>query len=169
MTTAHLVVGLPCSGKSVYAAALQKETGAVLFTLDHWLIEAFGRQPLGEAGHPEHVCRVLKVRRLILNVACQVLARGLDVILDDGFFLRKHRRQVITEVNGCGGAAKIHHLNPPLEVILDRLAKRNDFLPEHNFYIEDALFMRFAALFEAPTDGEGAQLLIANAGGNRDP
>jgi len=37
MSTAHLISGLPCSGKTSYAVALKADANSVLFSLDRWL------------------------------------------------------------------------------------------------------------------------------------
>jgi AAA domain len=95
MPTAHLISGLPCSGKTTYAKALRETTNGVLFSLDYWLITTHGRYSIGTVGHEEHVRRVLACRHLISGVSSEFLQRGTDVILDDGFFLREHRiRQI---------------------------------------------------------------------------
>src|SRR4029453_14316614 len=43
MPTAHLISGLPCSGKTKYAIGLRSDANCVLFSLDRWLITSFGR------------------------------------------------------------------------------------------------------------------------------
>ena len=43
MATTHLISGLPCSGKTTYAAGLRADLNGVLFSLDRWLITAFGQ------------------------------------------------------------------------------------------------------------------------------
>ena len=62
MPTAHLISGLPCAGKSTYAQQLQLRTGAVVFTLDRFLITMFGRYDVPDVGGEEHVRRVLACR-----------------------------------------------------------------------------------------------------------
>jgi predicted kinase len=86
MPTAHLLSGLPCSGKSTFASSLVEENGGVLFSLDYWLITLHGRYSLEDIGYNEHVRRVLACRQIISGVACEFLRHGLDVVLDDGFF-----------------------------------------------------------------------------------
>lgn len=46
MPTLHLISGLPCSGKTTHANALTADSPTVLFTLDRWLIRAFGKYSL---------------------------------------------------------------------------------------------------------------------------
>ena len=95
MPTAHLLSGLPCSGKSTFAKFLVEENGGVLFSLDYWLITLHGRYSLADVGNNEHVRRVIACRQIISDVACEFLRHGLDVVLDDGFFLSEHRMQQI--------------------------------------------------------------------------
>ena len=161
MATLHIIVGLPCSGKSTYATDLQRKVNGVVFSLDYWLIALFGRYSLVDEGHEEHVRRVLAVRGLTWNVASQLLSRGTDVILDDGFFLREHRMQLIRDANRCGAAARIHLTDVPVALVRERLAKRNACLPVHNFFITTEVFDAFVNLFEVPSANEGAELLLA--------
>lgn len=159
MSTVHLISGLPCSGKTTYATGLCADLDAALFTLDRWLITLFGRYSIDEIGHPEHVRRVLACRTLIWEVAAELLARGSDVILDDGYFLRENRIRTITQAREAGATAKIHYIDTPLPVIQTRLAHRNAHLPPFNFCIGPHMLHAFAELFEIPTEDEGAALV----------
>jgi predicted kinase len=111
MPTAHLISGLPSAGKSTYAQQLQLRTGAVVFTLDRFLITMFGRYAVPDVGGEEHVRRVLACREVIWMSAEKLLVNGSDVILDDGYFLREHRRKVVDAAVALGAAAKIHTLS----------------------------------------------------------
>ena len=161
MPTAHLICGLPCSGKTTYARALHAG-GGVLFSLDKWLITAFGRYGLAEVGHEEHVRRVLACRELIWGQCIEWLRRSVDVILDDGFFLRENRVQCIEAATEAGAQTTVHLVDTPVSVIQTRLASRNATLPHHNFAIDPATLLSFVELFERPSDDEGANLLVAS-------
>jgi hypothetical protein len=89
MAMLHLISGLPCSGKSTYAAALRGDLHAVLFSLDRWLIRAFGQYSLESVGHTEHTRRVLACRELIWDAASEFLRRSTDVILDERLLLSR--------------------------------------------------------------------------------
>ncbi|HVZ19924.1 MAG TPA: ATP-binding protein [Vicinamibacterales bacterium] len=160
MSTAHLISGLPGAGKTTYAQQLQLRTGAVVFTLDRFLITMFGRYDVPDVGGEEHVRRVLACREVIWMAAEKLLVRGNHVILDDGYFLRQHRRRVIDAALALGASAKIHFIDTPLDAIRKRLADRNESLPVYNFAIEPQTLQGCVELFETPSDADGAEVVV---------
>ena len=160
MATLHLMSGLPCSGKTTYARALSVDLNCVLFTLDRWLITAFEKYRIADVGHPEHVRRVLACRELIWDSASELLTRGVDVILDDGFFFRENRMQVVAEARALGASAKIHYLKVPLPELQVRLASRNASLPQFNFLIDPQTLDAFIDMFEVPSADEGGEVVV---------
>ena len=139
---------------------LRADLLAALFTLDRWLITLFGKYSIDDVGHEEHVRRVLACRDLIWSAASELLRRGADVILDDGFFLRENRMRVIDLSKAVGGSAKIHFVDTPLNVIEARLEVPNASLPPHNFRIGPEMLRAFVGLFEVPGSDEGAELVV---------
>jgi predicted kinase len=164
MSTAHLISGLPCAGKSTYAQQLQLRTGAVIFTLDRFLITMFGRYEVPDVGGEEHVRRVLACREVIWMSAEKLLVLGSDVILDDGYFRRAHRRNVVDAAVALGAAAKIHFIDTPLDEIRKRLADRNQNLPVYNFAIEPVTLEGCVRLFETPSDADAAEVIVVQHG-----
>jgi predicted kinase len=160
MPTTHLIAGLPCSGKTTYATALRADIDAVLFTLDRWLIRTFGRYAIDEVGHEEHVRRVLACRDLMWSVASEFLRRGVDVILDDGFFMQENRIRIVELSRGVGATAKIHFVDAPVDVLLARLERRNANLPPYNFHVGPEMLRAFIGLFEVPGTDEGADVVV---------
>jgi predicted kinase len=163
MPTAHLISGLPCSGKTTYAVGLRSETNSVLFSLDRWLITSFGQYSIAEVGHEEHVRRVLACRELIWDAASEFLRRGTDVILDDGFFLRDNRIRYVQLASVVGARTKIHFLDTPVSVLRVRLEQRNAQLPRFNFHIAPETFEGFLSLFEVPSQSEGAEVVVVHS------
>lgn len=159
MATVHLISGLPCSGKSTYATALRADSAAVLFSLDRWLIRAFGQYSLAEVGHTEHTRRVLVCRELIWDAASELLRRSTDVILDDGFFFREHRVRHVELARAFGARTKIHFLDTPLDTIA-RVHDRNVNLPPFNFFIDPDSLLGFVGLLERPASDEANGLPI---------
>ena len=163
MPTAHLISGLPCSGKTTHARALRDTTKGILFSLDYWLITLHGRYSLDTVGQEEHVRRVVACRQLISDLAAEFLRLGLDVILDDGFFFREHRLKQIAAFQS-DVRVRTHVVQVPVPVLRARLVNRNVNLPEYNFSVTTEMLERFVAMYEEPTPDEGAQLLYVNGG-----
>lgn len=162
MATVHLISGLPCSGKTTYSIALRSDTGGVHVLLDYWLITSFGAYSIESIGHDEHVRRVLASRKLIWDMASEFLQRDVDVILDDGFFLRENRMQLIASAQRLGASATTHFLDTPTDVLRPRLEARNAKLPQYNFRIDPRLLDTFVDLFEVPTRDEGAEVVVVD-------
>jgi predicted kinase len=161
--TLHLISGLPASGKTTYATELRVRVNGVLFSLDRWLITAFTKYSLPEVGLEEHTRRVLACRELMWESASELLKRGVDVILDDGFFYREHRMRHVALAKGIGAEATIHFIETPLDQLRERLARRNANLPRYNFYIDPATLEGFLSMVERPSADEGARVIVAGA------
>lgn len=159
MTTLHLISGLPCSGKTTYAAALKADTGAITFCLDYWLITLFGKYSIDSVGHDEHVRRVLACRELIWELAQEFLRRETDVILDDGFFLKENRVKYAKLAEGIGAKAKVHFLDTSEEILRARITQRNSALPLFNFSITPVMLKAFICIFEAPSPNDVIDLV----------
>lgn len=162
MKTVHLISGLPCSGKTTYSKRLAEELDGVHFWLDFWLITLYGTYDIDEIGHPEHVRRVLAVRELIWIQAQQFLRRDVDVILDDGFFLREHRQKYIDMAHEVGAHVKVHYLNTPADILRVRLEARNANLPKYNFPISRERLDAFMEMYEPPSEKEDAELVVVD-------
>ena len=159
-STLHLITGLPCSGKTTYGTALRADANSVLFTLDRWLITSFGKYAIAAVGHEEHTRRVLACRELIWDSASELLRRSVDVILDDGFFLREHRMRYVKLAAAVGAKTKVHYIDTPMDLVRARLEQRNAQLPRFNFRIEPETLQGFTTLYQIPSESEGAELVV---------
>ena len=156
----HLITGLPCAGKTTYSLRLKAETAGVHLSLDHWLITSFGQYSIDAVGHDKHLGRVIACRKLIQDVAAELLQRSIDVILDDGFFLRENRVQYSDFAASLGANTKTHYLDTPRDIIRSRVAQRNATLPQFNFKISPAMLEWFFDVFEKPSAEEGPGLVV---------
>lgn len=159
MSTLHLLCGLPCSGKTTYSQKLIADHHAIHFCLDYWLINLFGHYSIEAVGREEHTRRVLACRKIIWNLSAEILQKGNDVILDDGFFFRRHRVECIAVGKTSNAHVRVHYLDVPNEVLRARIMERNAALPEYNFLINPGLLDAFRQIFEVPGADEGAELV----------
>ena len=153
MTTLHLMVGLPCSGKTTLAKELESETGALRLTLDDWHRFLFGQ----DAEHPEHDDRHSRIETLQWEVAKTALARGIDVILDFGLWARQERDAYRRHATALGVDTRIHFLDVPFDQLCDRLEARNRQPPEEVTIIPIALMKEYLPRFQPPDEEELAR------------
>src|SRR5512132_3395795 len=69
MPTLHLMVGLPCSGKTTLARKLESERSALRLTPDEWQVVLFGQ----DADEPEHDARHTSIESLLWSIASRAL------------------------------------------------------------------------------------------------
>ena len=151
MATLHLMVGLPCSGKTTLARKLEHELPALVLTPDEWQIRLFGQ----DAEEPEHDARHSLIEALLWNLASRALELGTNVILDYGFWAREEREYFRAQAKQLGASSEVHFLDVPEEELLRRLALRNSQPPqETSFTIPIEMMKPWIAFFQRPTPDE---------------
>jgi predicted kinase len=146
MATLHLICGLPGSGKSTLARRLEAEDGVFRLTSDEWL------QALGADGY-DIVARA-RVEALQWDLARRLLARGLDVALEAGFWTRAERETCRAGAAALGARTRLHYLEVPLEELKRRLIARNAAPPPGSYAVNPDDLEDWLPLFEAPTPEE---------------
>jgi predicted kinase len=150
MATLHLMIGLPCSGKTTYARQLAGETNALLLTLDVWHLKLFGH----DVGHEHHDERHERIEKIMWDVAKHVLEMGGDVILDYGCWARVERDDYRNRAKELGADFKLHYMDVPYSELYRRLEERNRNLPDGAFEIPKAEMDRYITIFQPPTGDE---------------
>lgn len=147
MATLHLMVGLPCSGKTTLAKKLEHELSALRLTPDEWQIGLFGQ----DAQEPEHDARHSFIEAMLWNIASRALELGTNVILDFGFWARQERDDYRLRAKRLGARSKIHFLDVPAEELLRRLAVRNSQPSQESFHIPETSMKSWIEFFQKPT------------------
>jgi predicted kinase len=147
MATLHLMVGLPCSGKTTLAQKLEQELPALRLNLDEWHIGLFGQ----DAEEPEHDARHRHIEALLWNIARRALELGTNVILDYGFWAREEREAYRLRAKQLGAGSQVHYLDVPEEELLRRLEKRNSRPSQESFLISEEAMKPWIAFFQKPT------------------
>ena len=150
MSTLHLMVGLPCSGKTTLALQLEHKYSALRLTTDEWHTRLFGQ----DANDKEHDDRHELIESLLWDVASRVLSLGEDVILDFGCWVRSQRDDFRSRAKSLGVDFKIHFAYAPEEVLLKRLVERNAQLPYGVFQIPETKLKKWFLIFEPPSKEE---------------
>jgi predicted kinase len=151
MATLHLIVGLPCAGKTTFAKTLELEQLALRFTPDEWHTRLFGMDFTLDFQHPEHDARHGLIESMMWDVATRALQLGTNVILDFGFWGKSEREDYRARATELGANTIIHFLNVPEQVLLERLEIRNANLPAGTFQIPAAKLREWMQIFQAPS------------------
>jgi len=143
---AHVIIGFIGSGKTTFAKKLEKETGALRFTKDEWVIAVFGHDPTIE-GFETYDGRVSK---LSLDVALYCLKAGNDVIIDQGFWVRSQRDEVREKIEKSGGKIQFYYVKNTHKTMKQRMSKRNQKPTADAFVISQEMYDGYKKYFEEP-------------------
>jgi predicted kinase len=139
-----IVCGLPGSGKTTRAKALESRLRAIRFSPDDWM-EALSLDLYDED-------RRGKIEALQWRFAQALLALGLTVIIEWGTWGRSERDTVRLGARALGAAVELHYLAAPVDVLFERTQRRGLEKPP----IERAAMARWFETFQVPTDEEMA-------------
>jgi predicted kinase len=149
-----VVCGLPGSGKTTLAQALETRLRAIRFSPDVWM------DALSVSLYREDVRE--KIEALQWKLAQDLLGLGLTIIIEWGTWARSERDTLRLGARALGAAVELHYLTAPLDVLFERLQRRGRETPPIG---RDAL-ARWAEIFQVPTAEEMAlfdEALFADA------
>ena len=147
MAVLHLMVGLPCSGKTTKAKKLEKEHNALLLTPGALRLKPYGNED-------DHVLKNGAVESIMWDHASRVLSLGVDVILDFGFWTKKEREMLRARARDLGVDFKIHYMDVPVNELYKRLEKRNKTAANQEFIITKEKMDSYVSAFEPPDQEE---------------
>ena len=150
VATLHLMVGLPCSGKTTLARRLETEFSALRLAPDEWQLRLFGQ----DVEEPEHDARHAAIEAMLWDLAARMLVLKTNVILDFGFWARDEREDFRSRANQLGASSELHFLDVPEQELLRRLAVRNSQLSQVTFRITEERMKPWIAFFQKPTPDE---------------
>lgn len=144
---AHVIIGFIGSGKTTFAKKLEKETGALRFTKDEWVIAIFGHDPTID-GFDKYDSRISK---LAVEVALYCLKAGNDIIIDEGFWVRSQRDEIREKIEKTGGKVQFYYVKNTHETMKQRVSKRNQKPTEDAFIISQKMYDDYKKYFDEPS------------------
>jgi hypothetical protein len=156
--TVHLLAGLNGVGKSTFARQLERDIPAVRFTLDEWVLRLYGLH----YEHPDYAPSAEACKHLIWDTAQQVLATGVDVVLDWNQWSRHRRATWRDKALQAGHYPLLHYLPGSLETALARAEQRRRHGTQGAHVLDEAGIRHLARLFEIPAHDEGLELHVVD-------
>ena len=141
-----LICGLPASGKTTLARQLAVTMPATRLDKDQWTTHL---------GHDvwDDEFRV-RLERQLWALAQELLAQGQSVILEWGHWARVERDEKRLRARALGVGVELHHLDAPLEELIDRAQRRNASGEWSASPMTRAHFERWATIFQPPDEEE---------------
>ena len=145
-----IICGFIGAGKTTFAKKLEAKTGAVRITKDEWSIHLIGNDPTID-GYEEWDHKICGLSR---DVAFQLAERGIDVIIDEGFWERELRDEMRRKIESLGAKEVLYYVKTPMEVIRERMLGRNDNLTKDSFKISKEMFDNYLKYWQPPGEDE---------------
>lgn len=151
-----LLCGPAGSGKSTTARVLEAEGYLRLGWDEEAARQGFHGYPLPE-GAEQQVHAVVQAR------LAAAVAEGRDVVVDTSFWQRARRQAYRDLLTPLGVEPVTYYLQVPLDVLLERVARRTGAGPD-DVVLDEATVRRFVAGFEVPTPQEGPLRVLDGRG-----
>jgi len=152
MARVHLICGRICSGKTWYAHRLKEKEKAVVLSTDEITL-ALPQDAIRDCF--DDVSR--GVNDYLLNKSLEIIAAGVSVILDWGFWTRKNREDARRFYSGKGIETVFHYIETDGETLTKNIAARNLAVERGQvtaFLVDEGLAGKCENLFEVPAPEE---------------
>ena len=161
MAKVILVGGKLCCGKTTYANRIRSAENAVLLSCDELTLALFH----GELG-ADHDLMVGRVKKYLYDKSLELLACGISVILDWGFWTSAERRYAKGFYAERGIPCQLHWLDVDDAEWARRIGQRNEAVAAgatQAYPVDAGLAAKFAMVFQPPKREE-IDVLVPSGG-----
>jgi predicted kinase len=144
MATVHLVYGYLGAGKTTFARCLEDQTDAVRFSADEWYLRLFTDGATTAHLDPARWDRMMA---LLDELWPSLLTRGVDVVLDFGFWSRASRDRARALAKAADAVIRLYEVTCREDIARARCLDRNP-QPGVSFEIGPAAFEDLKAKLE---------------------
>lgn len=151
----HLICGPTAAGKSTYANKLTNTTGAILFSIDDWMISLFGPDLENSLDWQWISERATRCEDRIILTACALAETGVSSILEIGLQQKSKRAEVASTIRESGCTLQTHYLDVDTVERWKRVEQRNlDKGDTFSLEVTRDMFDFFEAMWESPSENE---------------
>ena len=151
ISTVYLICGFIGGGKTTFSKKLARETGAIRVTKDEWMIKIFGNKAPDRVDFEQ---LDTNVANLATEFALELAGSGMDVILDEGYWVRSQRDELKERVEQAGAKWVLYYVETPMEQMKARVVKRTTNPGNESFEISEEMFESYVKYWEPPTEDE---------------
>lgn len=144
--TLFLMVGLPGTGKTTAARAIEVEHQALRLTKDEWVKALYGDD------NPPSVSDVIEGR--LITIAMRALELGVNVVVDFGLWSRDERSALRQAAADVGAPVEIRYFELTPDEQRRRLDQRWAEAPHETWPISEREREAWESTFEVPTPAE---------------
>lgn len=155
MAHIHLLIGPVGAGKTTHALALAHRHGAVRFDLDEWMVRLFRPDRPDADVMAWYVERAARCIDQIWEVSQEVLATGVDVVLEIGLLRLAQREAFYDRLDQASCATSVYVVDAPRAVRWARVERRNvQRGPTFSMEVPREVFELASDLWEPPVGPE---------------
>lgn len=149
--TVYLICGFIGAGKTTFSKKLAEKTGAMRVTKDEWMVKIFGNKA---PNREDFSILDNNVANLATEFALELAGRGVDVILDEGYWIRSQRDELKERIKQVGARWVLYYVETPMEQMKDRVVKRTINPGSESFEISEEMFDGYVKYWQPPTKDE---------------
>jgi len=149
-TIVYLICGFIGAGKTTFAKKLEEKTGAVRITKDEWSIRLIGNDPTID-GYAQWDHKIIGLSR---DFAFYLAEKGIDVIMDEGFWGKEEREELKRKIHAIGAKAVMYYVDTPIETIRERVVGRNSNFTKESFKISREMLDNYLTHWQPPDEAE---------------
>ncbi len=151
-----MICGKAASGKSSLAANLAAAEAAIVISEDQWLSSLFSDQM---SSLKDYAVFSTKLRAALGPHIVALLRAGLSVVMDYPANTTENRAWMRSLFEEADATHRLHVLDVPDDVCLERLRARNAS-GEHPFAATEAQFRQLAKFYVPPSPSEGFSVVM---------
>ena len=152
----HFFCGKMAAGKSTLAAALAKDTNAVLLVEDDWLSQLY---PEEISDIQDYIRYSARLKDILSGHVVSLLSQGVSVVLDFPANTKDQRNWFRSIYEQANAAHTLHFIDVSDALCKRQLKERSKDKPEGSAFTSDAEFDAITKYFQAPSEDEGFNIV----------